>query len=163
MRYNSVNRLSDFEFHDAEFSLVAFENNCLKVKANCLNIHKGTAQNSHETDMEIENALITFEGFDLLSYEPGRTWHQDENGELHTAEPQIILKGSSAHSRFSHQLASGLTVLDLGIKEGTTHFIDAISKDPFFTVLFTFKNVIIEWDEYKSEAWYTVKINIAER
>ena len=157
MRYNSVNRLSDFEFHDAWFSLDSFENNCLTVKALCLNIHKDVEQNPHETDMEIENAVITFEGFDLLSYEPGRAWRQDENGKFYTDEPQIVLKDNLAHSRFSDQLAFGLTVFALGIKEGNTHFIDAISKDPFFTVSFTFKNVIIEWDEYIGKAWYTKK------
>ena len=44
---------------------------------------------------------------------------------------------------------------DLGVKEGITCFIDAMSKDPFFTICFTFKSVRVEWDEYKKEAWYT--------
>ena len=33
-------------------------------------------------------------------------------------------------------------------------YLDAFSKDPFFTICFTFKSVKIEWDEYKKEAWY---------
>ncbi len=155
MRFVSLNRLSDFEFHDAEFTLDVFNDNLLRVKANYLNIHKNTEQNAHETDMEIASAFITFEGFNLLSYEPGRTWQQDENGEFYSTEPQIILTDDSALSRFSEQLDSGITILDLGIKEEFTYFIDALAKDPFFTVCFTFKSVRIEWDEYKKEAWYT--------
>ena len=105
--------------------------------------------------MEIASAFITFEEFKLLSYEPGRVWKQDENGEFHPSETQIVLCDVAAYSRFSEQLDAGLTVFDLGIKEGTTYFIDAMSKDPFFTICFTFKSVRIEWDEYQREAWYT--------
>ena len=155
MKYISIDKLSDFEFHDAEFWIEIFANNCLKVKANYLNIHKGTEQNTHEADMEIASAFITFEEFKLLSYEPGRVWKQDENGEFHPSETQIVLCDVAAYSRFSVQLDAGLTVFDLGIKEGTTYFIDAMSKDPFFTICFTFKSVRIEWDEYQREAWYT--------
>ena len=154
MKYISIDRLSDFEFHDAEFTLEIFADNCLKVKANYLNIHKDTEQNTHETDMEITNAHITFEEFKLLSYEPGVAWKQDENGDFYPAEPQIVLYDEAAYSCLSEQLDKGLTILELGIKEGVTYFIDAISKDPFFTICFTFKSVRIEWDEYKKEAWY---------
>ncbi len=157
MKYHSVNKLSDFEFHDAEFSLNSFDNNHLVVNASYLNIHKDAEQNPHETDMEIAGAFIIFEGFNLLSYELGRAWQQDENGEFYSTEPQIILTDASAFSRFSEQLESGITIFDLGIKEETTYFIDALSKDPFFTVCFTFKSVRIEWEDYKKEAWYTSK------
>ena len=155
MKYISIDKLSNFEFHDAEFTLEFFSNNHLRVKANYLNIHKGTEQNIHETDMEITSAFITFEEFKLLSYKPGIAWKQDENGEHYPAEPQIVLYDEAAYSRFSEQLDAGITILDLGIKEGNTYFIDAISKDPFFAICFTFKSVRIEWDEYKKEAWYT--------
>ncbi len=155
MRFVSLNRLSDFEFHDAEFTLDVFNHNLLRVKAKHLNIHKNTEQNAHESDMEIASAFITFEGFNLLSYEPGRSWKQDENGEFYSTDPQIILTDDFAFSRFSAQLDSGITIFDLGIKEEFTYYIDALAKDPFFTVCFTFKSVRIEWDEYKKEAWYT--------
>lgn len=152
MKYISIDNLSDFEFHDVEFTLDVFDHNLLRVKANHLNIHKKTEQNSHETNMEIANAFITFEGFNLLSYEPGRAWQQDENGKFFSTDPQIILTDHSAFSRFSEQLDSGITIFDLGIKEEFTYFMDALSKDPFFTICFTFKSVRIEWDEYKKEA-----------
>ncbi|MBQ3597649.1 MAG: hypothetical protein II987_00100 [Clostridia bacterium] len=157
MKYNSVNRLSDFEFHDAWFSLDTFENNCLTVKALCLNIHKDAEQNPYETDMEIANALITFKGFKLQSYEPIRGWKQDENGNRYSDDPQIVLHGEEAYVCFLLQLKEGITVFDLGATDTSVHFIDAISKDPFFTVRFTFESVVIEWDDYKKEAWYTSK------
>ena len=154
MKYISVDKLSDFEFHDAKFTLEIYTNNCLKVKANYLNIHKDTNQNIYETDMEITDAFITFEEFKLLSYEPGIAWKKDENGELRPIEPQIVLYDKAAYSRFLEQLDAGLTIFDLGTKEGSIYFIDAFSEDPFFTICFTFQSVRIEWDEYKKEAWY---------
>ena len=157
MKYISVNKLSDFEFHDAEFALEIFDNKCLKVKAVYLNIHKDTEQNQHVTDMEINLAYITFEEFNLLSYEPRVAWKQDEHGEFHPTEPQIILTDEYARARFLEQLKNGITIFDLGEKEPNTYFIDAMSKDPFFTVCFNFKNVSIEWDEYNNQAWYVSK------
>ena len=154
MKYVSVNKLSDFEFHDAEFALEFFDNNRLKVKVDGLNIHNNAEQNPYETDMTIESAFITFEEFHLLSYEPGRVWKQDENGKSYPVGPQIILTDAAAYSCFSEQLEAGLTILRLGIEEGTTYFINAMSDEPFFTICFTFKSVRVEWDEYWGEAWY---------
>ncbi len=155
MKYLSVNKLSDFEFHDAEFTLNSFENNHLVVNAIYLNIHKEAEQNPHETDMEIAGARITFTEFKLQSYESGRAWKQDENGSFYSDEPQILLVGDDASARFSEQINNGLTIFDLGTKDTATHFIDAMSSDPFFTACFTFESVVIEWDDYKKEAWYT--------
>ncbi len=155
MKYHSVNKLSDFEFHDAKISLNSFDNNHLVVNANYLNIHKDAEQNPHETDMEIASARITFTEFKLQSYEPGRAWRQDEGGNFYFDEPQIVLFGDEASIRFQAQLKAGLTIFDLGIKESSMYFIDAISEDPFLTICFTFESVVIEWDDYKKEAWYT--------
>ena len=157
MKYISVNKLSDFEFHDAEFALEVFDNKCLRVKANYLNIHKDADQNQYTTDMEISLAYITFEELNLLSYETGVAWKQNEHGEFYPVEPQIILTDKYAHARFLEQLKNRITVFDLGEKDSNTYFIDAMSKDPFFTICFTFRNVSIEWNEYKKQAWYISK------
>ncbi len=154
MKYVSVNHLSDFDFHDAEFAVESMDNDHLTVGASYLNIHKNAEQNPYETDMEIEFARITFNEFNLKSYEPGRAWKRDENGNPYSDEPQIILSGNEAHNRFVAQLKSKITVFDLGIKEENTYFIDATAVDPFFTVCFAFKSAVIEWDNYKKEAWY---------
>jgi len=159
MKYLSDNKLSDFEFHDAEFTLDSFDNDRLIVNAVYLNIHKDAEQNPHETDMEIASARITFSEFKLLSYESGRAYKQDENGNYYTDEPQIHLIGDAASERFSKQLKAGLTIFDLEMTDASKHFIDAISSDPFFTVCFAFESVVIEWNDYKKEAWYTSKNN----
>ena len=154
MKYTSVNELSNFEFHDAKFFLDIFDKKCLKIKADFLNIHKDAEQNPHGVDMEISVATITFEGFDLISYEPIRGYTQNENGELYTTDPYIAFMGDSARSNLLKRLEEGFTVFDFAIECDDVHFIDGIANDPFFTVRFTYKNIIIEWDEYKKEAWY---------
>ena len=53
MQYSSVNRLGDFEFHDAELSLLSWENDRLTVSAKYLNVHKNAAPGNEGTDMEI--------------------------------------------------------------------------------------------------------------
>ena len=155
MKYISVNSLSDFEFHDAEFAFDSFVNNQLTIIAYNLNIHKSTEQNPFETDMEIERACITFEGLNIISYELGRACQKDESGRFYSNEPQVIYSGDEAYCRFMEQLKSGITVFDLDIKERKTYFIDAMALEPFFTVCFTFERVFITWDSYKKEAWYT--------
>ena len=74
MKYVSINRLSDFEFHDSKLTLVSFEDQCLILNATYLNVHKGIEQNPHKVDMEIALASLTFEDFVIWSYEP-RTKH----------------------------------------------------------------------------------------
>ncbi len=154
MKYISENMLSDFEFHDARFSLDTFNNGCLKIACSYLNIHKTAKQNPHESDMEIDIAHITFEGLKIVSYEVGRAWQTDEKGNRYTNEPQIILSGEQASCRFLDQLKSGTTIFDFDVKDDKVYFIDAIAKDPFFTVCFTFDKAIIAWDNYKKESWY---------
>ena len=154
LKYVSINRLSDFEFHDSELTLVSFEDQCLILNATYLNVHKGIEQNPHKVDMEIALASLTFEDFVIWSYEPGRSWKRDEKGQYYTDEPQIILSGKEANDRFITQIKNGITDFDLGVKEGSIYFIDGIAEDPFFTLCFMFQNVSIEWDDFKGRAWY---------
>ena len=156
MKYTLVNRLSDFEFHDAKVSIDTFDGTILKIKADFLNIHSDAEQNPHNEDMEIAKAFITFEGFELISYEPVRAFQMDENGELSTTDPYIVFMGDFARLCFLKRLESGFTIFDFAVKEGDVYFIDA-SETPPFTVFFTFAKVIIEWDEYKGKAWYVSK------
>lgn len=150
MKYISENRLSDFDFHDGKFVLESLEDHHLTVNASFLNIHKTAEQNPFDTDMEIANARITFRDFCLQSYESVRPRNQDGTYDM----PQVVLWADEARSCFSRQLEAGITVFDLGIFDGATYYLDALGQDPFFTVRFTFDSVVIEWDDYKKEAWY---------
>ena len=154
MRYNLGN-LKDFEFHDSVFSFVSFEDDCLTVECEYLNIHKDSACNPFSTDMEIEKAEICFKNLRVISYEKERSCRIDENGNHYTDRPRIVICYEAALEKFTAQLKNKLTVLDFDIKENDVYFIDGISIDPFFTVCFMFENITVSWDDFKGEAWYT--------
>ena len=144
----------DFEFHDTEF----WDGNVSECRfiANVkfLNIHSNAEPNPFDKDMEIEQAQIVFDGFYIISYEHGRVWKTDENGERYTDEPQVILQGDKAAQAFKEQLNDKIVIFDFDKKDDTAHFIDAMGNDPFFTLLFSFDSVTVSWDAYKKTAWY---------
>ena len=153
MRYSSINRLQDFEFHDAELSLVSWKRNCLIVSAKFLNIHKNAAPNNVNADMEISEARITFSGFQIKEFEPSRAWKTNENGESYTDDLLIIHTGAVARSMFENELRNSITILDIDSKNDI-YELDALGIDPCFSVRFVFSDVEIEWDNYRKKAWY---------
>ena len=157
MKYQSADILRDFEFHDAYFKLEKFESGTLIISVQHLNIHKNTDQNPYTTDMEIEMARITFQGFCTKSFEPGRTWKQDVNGDFYTNEPQVIFEGNTAEENLLNELRAGATVYEFGTLENGNYYFDGAGDEPWFQAQFLFHSVAIEWDEYRKPAWYEEK------
>lgn len=153
MHYSSTNRLQDFEFHDAELSLISWEDNRLVVFAKYLNVHKDAAPNNAGADMEISEARITFSGFQIKEFEPSRTWKTDESGNSYTDDPLIIHTGEIARSMFENELKNSITVMDIVLENGI-YELGALGIDPYFSVRFVFSDVEIEWDDYCKKAWY---------
>lgn len=158
MKYTSSNIFSDFEFHDAYFKLESITDNAITISVQYLNIHKNTEQNPFDTDMEIEIAHITFNNYRVKSFEPGRAWKQDENGELYTDEPHVIFAGETAKEKALNELQHGATIFEFGTLENGNHYFDGASDEPWFQVQFTFDAVNIEWDSFKKPAWYEKRI-----
>ena len=158
MRYSSTNRLQDFEFHDAELSLISWEDNRLVVSAKYLNVRKDSAPDNTGTDMEISEARITFNGFQVKGFEPSRTWKRDENGNFYTNDPLIIYTGAVARSTFENELKNPITVMKF-FCENDVYELGACGIDPYFSVRFLFSEIVIEWDGYRQPAWYTVRVN----
>ena len=153
MHYSSNNRLQDFEFHDAELSLISWEDNRLVVSAKYLNVHKDAAPNNADADMEISEARITFSGFQIKEFEPSRTWKTDKNGKFYTDDPLIIHTGAIARSMFENELKNSITVMGI-VLENDIYELGALGIDPYFSVRFLFSDVEIEWDDYRKKAWY---------
>ena len=154
MKYQSTNILQDFEFHDAYFKLVKLDNCAVTIFVQYLNIHKNTNQNHYPTDMEIEVANITFQGFCVKSFEPGRTWKQDSDGKLYTHEPQVIFDEKIAERKLINELQVGTTIFEFGTLENGNHYFDGAGDEPWFQVQFSFDSAIVEWDEFRKPAWY---------
>lgn len=161
MQYYLVNRLDAFEFHDAELSLILWDDNRLIVTATYLNIHKDAAPNNPDTDMELTEALITFHGFRIIEFEPSRALKKDENGNVYPAEPIVIHTNSVAKDMFENELRNKIIVLRMDINNGIynlladrIHNLLAGGIDPCFSVRFDFDSARIEWNGYRGKAWY---------
>ncbi len=158
MNYISSN-LGDFEFHDAELSLISFSDNTLTVSAELLNIHKGTAQNSYPTDMEIERAVITLHAFSLFTFDQGNTWTLDAEGKWVLSEEREPIAGKEALQKLLCELKGGIHVYSFEPFDDTSHYMDAgSSEEPWFCIRFAFKSVTVEWDEYRTIAWYEERL-----
>lgn len=154
MKYSSINQLHNFEFHDSEWTLDSLTKDTLVVFIKHLNIHKGTTQNNNDSDMEIELAKMTFQGFNIQTFEPGRTWKIDAEGKSYTDEPLIIFEGEEACQKLANELQYGLTVYHLERDDYNVYSIDACGDSPFFVAKFIFDSVTVEWDAYHKKAWY---------
>ena len=156
MKYASARR-SDFEYHDAEWSLLCCEAGQLTVEVTHLNIHHGVPANPHATDMEIALARITFRDFRALSFEPGRVWKQNALGQFHPEGPLVVHEGQEAEQRLLHELQTGTTIFEFAADGGEQYHIDGCGDEPWFTAQFAFSSLLIEWDEYCGPAWYIRK------
>ncbi len=154
MKYISTDRLCDFEFHDSEWSFVAWEDGNLTARIVMLNIHKDAAQNDMGKDMEIKEALATFIGLKAPAYELPRTWQKDENGKSYTNEPRVVFEGSKAVEKFIKDLRSDrrATCMYFDQKDEVYEF-GGIGEE-WISFRFGFDSVRIEWDEYDGKAWY---------
>ncbi len=153
MHYSSTNRLQDFEFHDAELSLISWDDTRLIVSAKYLNVHKDAAPNNADADMEISEARITFRGVQIKEFEPSRTWKTDENGKTYTDDPLIVHTDMVARCMFENELRNSITVMGI-VLVNDIYELGAIGIDPYFSVRFVFSDVEIEWDDYCQKAWY---------
>lgn len=153
MKYCSIDRFQDFEFHDSEFSFVSWEDDRLVVFAKFLNIHKDAEPNNFGVDMELDKAQITFYGFKLKEFEPSRTWKTDENGNSYTNDPLIIYTDDKARSMLENELKNAVDVMGITYDNGE-YELGAIGIDPYFSVRFSFSSLEIQWDGYRKKAWY---------
>lgn len=157
MKYRSENQFDIFEFHDAEFTLVRFENGNLTVSAECLNIHKDAEQNPHECDMEIERAVITFTGFRVHTLKETQTWKkvEDETGKISWIDDiYFVFEGKRAEEKFVEHLKEGFDVFAFRRFDDSLYYFDTSTSEPPFTSKISFDAFTVEWDNYCGKAWY---------
>lgn len=154
MKYCVENDLSLFEFHDAVFTFESYNGRDLVVSASYVKIHKNTAPNPGEYDMEIDSARITFRNFRSATYEPGRVWERDENGNSYPVGPRIIYSGQEGLDRILAELKHGLWVHHFEKEETGGWSIGGYGEEPYFTIEFDFDGIAICWDAYRRKAWY---------
>lgn len=150
MKYISIDQLEQFEFHDSVWKLHTRDGDTVTFLVEHLNIHKNTEQNTGDWDMELGPARMSFRGFRLIHFEPGRSWTNDENGNSVPVGPRILITGEEGMARLG---AEKFDVLHLCRLEDHWEF-GGCGPEPYFTVEFDFDSVEIAWDDYAKKAWY---------
>lgn len=150
MQYVSVDQLEQFEFHDSTWKLICREGDDVTFSVENLNIHKDTAQNDEEWDMELAPARMTFRGFRLICFEPGRSWTTDENGVSVPVGERVLHTGEEGMSRLAED---AFQVLHFE-REGDHWEFGGCGAEPYFTVELAFDSVEIAWESYAKKAWY---------
>lgn len=153
MKYEAVDALNCFEFHDSVWKLAADGTVCVEE----LNLHRDAAQNPRDCDMEIEEARVTFEDFQIRTQTPSVRWENDAAGISRPAEALVTCTGAPAAERFFHELRHGITVMSFEANEKGRCKICACGEDPYFEAEFDAKHIRIEWDALKGPAWYEAR------
>ena len=157
MRFQSINRLLDFEFHDSMWSLADCDSASFAFDVTALNLHQDAPQNPESCDMEIENACVFFVGFRLAVYEPGVAWTTDASGKSCPTEPQKTYTGDEAIALFQLEAKHGIWVYALEQTDTGEWVLSGCGEEPYFEAGFSFDQVTIEWDKYRRPAWYVLR------
>ena len=161
-KFTVLNKTDIFEFHDARFTLENKDENNITILTEGLCLHKDAEENPKGYDLEIEKAHITFYGISDQTYEPGRPWGKDENGNDIPLGPELIYEGRGAWDRIIAEARNSFHVYSEACnnhhtedyQQGYDYEIYGVGIEPFFTIKFKAQSVKIEWDEYSKPAWY---------
>lgn len=156
-KYKIENSLNDFEFHDSVATFEQLEDDSLVLSVEHLNIHSDAKENPHDCDMEIDEAFMTLKGFAVESFEPGRAWKRNENGEYYTDDLYVLHTGDMAHKVFIQEISKGMDIKSFDKVPDECrqkYLIGACGIEPYFEVVISFDSVVVEWNEYRKKAWY---------
>lgn len=155
MKYQAVNQLQLFEYHDAELTDVCVDDTVLRCKASGINIHADAPQNPYDTDMCIDDARVTLYGFCLHELSYPEIHVTDQHGQKSIVKG-YSLTGEAMQERFNQRKDQCIWVY--GLEEGRqgNRICCEIetSTDDFAVAQISFDKVLIEWDAYAGKAWY---------
>jgi len=157
MRFQSINRLRDFEFHDSMWSLADCDSASFAFDVTALNLHQDAPQNPESCDMEIETARVSFMGFRLAAYEPGVAWTTDASGKSCPTESLKSYTGDEAIALFLREAKHGIWAYALAQADSGEWVLSGCGEKPYFEVRFSFGQALIEWDAFRRPAWYVLQ------
>ena len=159
MRYQSVNHLRDFEFHDAEWTLVSHNGKSLVGDVKYLNVHQDAEQNTADCDMEIENARITLTGCRVIACQPVSPLIVDAEGVRHPdpdEPPPVTCEGENAAESLSNEMKNGMTFYSFEEDEDGAWRLVGCGETPIFKAKIAFESALVEWDSFGRPAWYVL-------
>lgn len=159
MKYSVTDGADKFEFHDSKVVKSVIEDDKLCFIVKYLNIHNAVPENLSDKHMEIKEAFIEFEGFELIYYTIGTPWKYDENGKLCPEGDIIYHTHNEGTELLRTAMNNDFTVISFYVEELENHKTYELScvghsEQPFFEFRFRADSMKISWDEYISPAWY---------
>lgn len=160
MRYTSENRLFDFVFHDSEITLCGYDGQKLMMKAEFVNLSRNSPYNDEGFDMQMSEAVITFDGFGVNSFTSAKWWQkpydEEDEQEIFYGKPRFSVD-SEATEKFVSELEGGMSIQEFGIDSDGYHYMNVSGKNGWFCVKFLYYNVTVQWEEFTGAAWYEKK------
>lgn len=155
MKYQAVNALESFEYHDAEITDICVEGDVLRCRISALNINKDAPQNPYDTDMCIDDAHVTLRGFCLHALRYPQVQIRYPDGHTSVKEG-YILTGEQMQARFAQCMGACIWVYSIETgKQGTRTTCEIETSVSDFAIAdISFDEALIEWDGYSGKAWY---------
>ena len=146
MNFRSEDRLGDFNFEDSRWSLLLWDTDAdvCRVGIKGLNLKSGTPHDPADVDLEIEYAVMTFDGLRVSEF------------RVHDPE-EAAFEGPEAAVRLLEALRNGLTADQFDPSAHTPGRACLLVDDrrTAFDAVLEFRRVAGEWDALKGKAWYT--------
>jgi len=150
-----VDSIDLFFLVGANFELIEARDTMVSFKAQRINAHRQTAANPNDSDMEIDDAKITFAGFTVSELRYQQPFKKLSSGEVATQE-SYTLQGETAMDAFLELASDSFEVADFHqIMDGS--YMLVTGSDGHFFVRLDFESARIEWDELSREANYELK------
>ena len=161
MKYEAVNELSNFDYHDAYINKIDFQNGQMIWEVENINAKTKNSQNNFDSDMCIGNAIMIFKDVQtdiIFSDHFGAYNVYDSNGNLIESRESPVKKTKpeeynnilKEHAGHGDSIIFGMdsySVLDGGKYTACFEVTD-------FRITIIFSKSVITWDNFSGKAWY---------
>lgn len=162
MKYQSVNELDAFAFHDAFINDLDFSTDNMVWRISDLNATVNNSQNNGDTDLCISSARMTLQNAKISEIKfSGYSIYNDKNELLEKVDERIadeaeyaeIIQKTSQKGKTSWAFFQGLEKTGMhGDKFYAQFLIDSTAGYFYMTVEFDRAEVV--WDRFSGLAWY---------
>ncbi|MDF2542445.1 MAG: hypothetical protein K0S47_2163 [Herbinix sp.] len=152
MKYEAINELSNFEYHDSIIEKIYFKNNQMIWEVRNINATTENSQNNFDNHMCVVKAVMIFENAQIESVVFGGYQMYDCNNVLLESKEEVIASPEEYDDIFKS--IDGVSIYSLN---SFSVLDDGRYKVCFNTkcdITVIFSKSIIKWDDYSGMAWY---------
>jgi len=152
MKYEAVNELTHFDFHDALINRIYFKNDDLIWDVSKINATTENSQNDFEDHMCVEDALMIFENAQIENIFIGGYKRYNSDGVLIDSKENVTLLPEEYEDFLkSKNRENGSYIFGM---ESFSELENGKYRVKFDSITFTFSKSIIKWENYSGKAWY---------